>query len=367
MKHRIARAELPPNRRILVTSDIHGQLGCLKGVLEKAQLSQEDILIIVGDMIEKGPDSLGTLRYVMRLCETHTVYPLMGNVDAYQVELLSRWNAVEVYGYLRHRKSRWGSCLIAQMCSELGICVRSPLDLLRSRAKIREAFQKELAFLQGLPTILETQHMIFVHGGLPGEPVAALEGKDAHPCLKNDAFLEKGLAFSKYVVVGHWPVTLYHERLDCSNPIVNRERKIISIDGGCSLKRTGQLNLFVIPSEGSEDFSFFSYDGLPLRTALDAQEESKTSSRILFTDNEIRILERGEEFSLVEHVRGGQRLWVFNEDIWKSGGKTHCDDCNDYRLPVHPGDRLAIVRETSRGYLVKKGGVAGWYTGRLGE
>ena len=38
-------------------------------------------------------------------------------------------------------------------------------------------------------------------------------------------------------------------------------------------------------------------------------------------------------------------------------------------LPPEPGpagDRLAIVRRTSRGALAKKDGVTGWYLGKLG-
>ena len=49
--------------------------------------------------------------------------------------------------------------------------------------------------------------------------------------------------------------------------------------------------------------------------------------------------------------RDGERLW--------------CEDSTDYRLPVLPGDRLSLVARTSRGCLMKKNGVTGWYSGRL--
>ena len=102
MKIQINRLTLPADRRILVTSDIHGQLGHLKGALETANFSKDDILFIIGDMIEKGPNSLGVLRYVMELCETHTVYPLIGNVDAHRLEMIGRWHIAEIYPYLKH-------------------------------------------------------------------------------------------------------------------------------------------------------------------------------------------------------------------------------------------------------------------------
>ena len=65
---KIEQINIEPGKRILVTSDIHGHLSYLKKVLEKASFCDDDILFIVGDMIEKGPENLKTLRYVMELC-----------------------------------------------------------------------------------------------------------------------------------------------------------------------------------------------------------------------------------------------------------------------------------------------------------
>ena len=42
-------------------------------------------------------------------------------------------------------------------------------------------------------------------------------------------------------------------------------------------------------------------------------------------------------------------------------------DSTDYHLPVTPGDSLSLVARTSRGYLMKKNGVTGWYFGRLAD
>ena len=80
----IEHMEIERGKRILVTSDIHGHLSYLKKVLEKAHFSDEDILIIIGDIIEKGPESLKTLRYVMELCKRGNVIALLGNVDAWR-------------------------------------------------------------------------------------------------------------------------------------------------------------------------------------------------------------------------------------------------------------------------------------------
>ena len=54
----ILRPRLEPGRRILVISDIHGNLPYLKGLLEKAGFCSCDYLIIDGDFLEKGEYSL---------------------------------------------------------------------------------------------------------------------------------------------------------------------------------------------------------------------------------------------------------------------------------------------------------------------
>lgn len=61
-KARIERLALPAGRRILVVSDIHGNVPYLEGVLRRAGFSERDELIIDGDFLEKGDESLRTLR-----------------------------------------------------------------------------------------------------------------------------------------------------------------------------------------------------------------------------------------------------------------------------------------------------------------
>ena len=66
---------------MLAISDIHGNLPFFKGVLAKAKFSPDDVLILVGDLFEKGRDSLALLRFLLELGQRHTVYPLCGNCD----------------------------------------------------------------------------------------------------------------------------------------------------------------------------------------------------------------------------------------------------------------------------------------------
>ena len=67
MKAVVKQVEFPAGRRILVISDIHGNLPWFQALLAKAGFSREDILVLVGDLVEKGRDSLATLRYIMTI------------------------------------------------------------------------------------------------------------------------------------------------------------------------------------------------------------------------------------------------------------------------------------------------------------
>ena len=64
----VIRPDIAPGRRVLAISDIHGNLPFLKGVLAKAGYAAgKDVLVLVGDLLEKGQESLATLRYLMEL------------------------------------------------------------------------------------------------------------------------------------------------------------------------------------------------------------------------------------------------------------------------------------------------------------
>lgn len=51
---------------IYVMSDIHGKLQLLLKMMEQLNLQEEDTLYILGDVIDRGEDSIETLKYVMK-------------------------------------------------------------------------------------------------------------------------------------------------------------------------------------------------------------------------------------------------------------------------------------------------------------
>lgn len=346
-------------RRIIAVSDIHGNLPFFRALMDKIALTPEDILVLVGDILEKGPESLALLRHVMALCRTHTVYPLCGNCDGlvyrfFQGDELDR----RFFSFYlpQHPESA-----LRQLAREGGFDQTD--DLPRLRADLRSAYPEEWRFLSRMPTILETEHLVFVHGGVPS--LEHMDQLDRWRCMKNDDFLGQGHAFDKWVIVGHWPVTLYRPDIQSAAPILLPGRRIASIDGGCVLKKDGQLNALILPEESSQNFTWTAWDGLPTATALDGQLPSAAPLNIRWGRSAVEVLEEGEELSLCRHLETGRTLYILNRYLRMGPDGLWCEDSTDYRLPVAPGDKLTLVARTKTGFLCKKDGVTGWYYGRL--
>ncbi len=361
---KVRRLELPPGRRVLVVSDVHGNLPFLKGLVAKAGFSRDDVLIVLGDMIERSEGSLDTLRYLMELSERHTVYSILGNCDNIIPEFVHDRGEIPS-GFFPRWFARLGEkSVLVKMAHLAGAPIEDPADYPAARRAILEVFSKEVAFLEDMPHILVHDDYLFVHGGVPRED--RLDELDAFEVMKNDDFLDQGRSFTRWVVVGHWPVTLYHEKIPSDAPLILPERKIASIDGSCVLKVDGQLNALILPPEAGGDFSWTAWDGLPEVTALDPQEASADSVNVRWGHNALELLEAGGEVSLCRHRETGRKLSVLNRYLYENNGELFCRDSSDYRLPVAPGDRLSLAARTeTHGCLCKKDGVTGWYYGRL--
>lgn len=298
---------LSADRRIICISDIHGHLEFFKRLLDKVGYVPGDQLILLGDLYTKGPRCHETLKYIIRMAENPNVHVLRGNCD---------WGA----NYLTPEEEAWQDAL---------------------------------------PNIIETEDYIFVHGGLPSMDYGSFE---PIACMKYDNFMERAGRFDKWVVTGHWPVNNYCHRIVCANPIVNTEKHIIAIDGGCVVcGHGGQLNALLIENGA---FSFAAVDDFPPYRVTHAQKASGGTLSLTFTDRFVEVVEPGEVFSLCRHLATGREIEVPNECLWRDGaGRLGAGSvATDYFLPVEEGETVSLVRDYGSRVLAKRGGVIGWIT-----
>lgn len=369
-KTKIQKITCDENKRIIAISDIHGEVTYLDGVLKKAGYSKDDILVIVGDLIEKGRESLKTVRYVLQLIEENpNVYVTMGNVDLFR--LCRFYDDTEegnrdFIGGLRWTKDYWKNGFFLDILEEIGIGLDELCEenIATVKEQIKEQYKKELNFLWNLPTILAMGNFIFVHGGVYSDKLEELTETEPFVYLKLDDFMSKDVKFEKTVVVGHWPACIYRDDVLSMNPLFDFEKHIIDIDGGCALKRnSGQLNALIIPNANAEmsEVSYVAYDDYPVLTAPKAQARRKSSISICYTNCEVELLSENNGIARLKHISSGKEFDVPSSYLYQSGDKLCCTDYNDEYLEIEEGDKLSLLEENALGMLVKKDGVIGWY------
>jgi serine/threonine protein phosphatase 1 len=170
----------PPGTMLLAVGDVHGHLehldallGLLRSELARARAEGTACeLVLVGDYVDRGPDSLGALRRLIGLEERLgvPVHALLGNHDHYLAEFILAQDpdpeAFEAW------LGNGGDTTLA----ELGIGVQDVLGLAPAElaARARAAAGPEiLAVLGRLELVRVMGDYVFVHAGVdPKRPLA---------------------------------------------------------------------------------------------------------------------------------------------------------------------------------------------------
>jgi serine/threonine protein phosphatase 1 len=202
--------------RQIAISDIHG---CAKTfrklVLEVIHLSKKDTLFLLGDYINKGPDSKGVLDFIFELEESgYKLKCLRGNHEQYLIDgLIYSWEEIA----FQNRGGR-------ETLQSFGV------------DKVQQIPEKYLKFIQSLQFFCETSNYLLIHAGLNFD----LEDpyKDEYSMLnirKMEVDLKK--TGNKKIIHGHVPTSY----LDIENALTFHDNHI-SIDGGCVYSHIRALN-----------------------------------------------------------------------------------------------------------------------------
>jgi serine/threonine protein phosphatase 1 len=205
---RARRAAVPAGYRVYAIGDIHGRLDLLTAlhsdILDDSKQHPHDgtnVLIYLGDYIDRGPYSREVIEYLMRdpLPGFESVR-LMGNHD----EAILKFLEDPAIG------PSWSS--FGGEATLLSYGVRAPSGIIGAarwedmRRQLAENMpESHVAFLRALKTSVEAGDYMFVHAGVrPGVPLAAQRQEDL--LWIRDTFLDSALDHGKVVVHGHTPV-----------------------------------------------------------------------------------------------------------------------------------------------------------------
>ena len=180
-------------RRILAVGDVHGEADCLEQLWAKIAFDDaHDLLVFLGDYIDRGPAPVRTLQFVQRQTEKYrNVHALMGNHEAMML------NYMDAYGL--------GCTLLGQFDLWLangGKITRKQLAALpAAEAKALTEFvrQRPISFR----TTHEEEEILFVHAGV--NP-AAEDSREDMLWIREEFFM--GYYGDTVVVVGHTPTQM---------------------------------------------------------------------------------------------------------------------------------------------------------------
>ena len=175
---------------IYAVGDVHGCLDQLERLLDRVQPDLErDVLLFVGDYIDRGPESRGVVDYVLRLQQKYPrehIICLKGNHEAMLLEFLQ--------GVKRERFLFNGG--LHTVLDYWGDNWDSLKELLLPPQ--HEEFYRELLLYY------ETPEFIFVHGGLkPGVPLEEQQEDDL--LWIRGEFITSPEDFGRLVIFGHTP------------------------------------------------------------------------------------------------------------------------------------------------------------------
>lgn len=126
--------------------DIHGGANTFRALLDKINLSLEDRLYLLGDYIDRGPDSKGVLDVIMQLlADGYEVRPVRGNHEDMLLEAVTGTND----DFLKYWLEEWGDTL-----KSFGVSAPQDLPV------------RYLTLLDQLPYIRLEDDYVFVHAGL---------------------------------------------------------------------------------------------------------------------------------------------------------------------------------------------------------
>ncbi|MDQ6421758.1 metallophosphoesterase family protein [Paenibacillus sp. LHD-117] len=226
-------------KRMVMISDIHGCIQQLDRLLQLIAFHpKEDQLILLGDYVDRGPNSKETVNKVIELVREQGAIALRGNHDQRLVDLIRNDSHAIRSKFLQH-----GGAQTIQSYCDLDLDHDVTDEILDQAIEtIRVRYSHHIDFLSDLPLYHEDENHIYVHAGL-NPAFANWKEQSEHDFMYiKDPFIRSDFDLGKTVVFGHTRAMAIHGSAD-----VWFGRDKIGIDGGCAYGM--QLNGLIYQDE----------------------------------------------------------------------------------------------------------------------
>jgi serine/threonine protein phosphatase 1 len=204
-KSSAAKPRLPDGIRIYALTDIHGCTDLLRAmfaVIDRDLVTigrRRAIHVFMGDYIDRGPDSSGTIDLLVERARKHETIFLKGNHEVFLFEVLKNPEMLQ----------NWRQYGGLQTLSSYG--VQPPLNpTVQEQKQLIDQLSHAIPlhhrmFFEQLRPSFVCGDFFFVHAGIrPGLPLASQREEDL--LWIRDEFLFSERKHEKYIVHGHTPV-----------------------------------------------------------------------------------------------------------------------------------------------------------------
>ena len=199
-----ADARVPDGVRVYAIGDVHGRRDLLDALLMQIGLDDADRgradtrIVLLGDLVDRGPDSMGCVARAMELAARGATV-LLGNHEAMFLDALDDVEALRHFLRVGGQPTILSYGLTAGMAADDYVA----LTLEELHARLPALVPPDHAdFLRGLPLSARIGDYLFVHAGLrPGVPLAEQRREDM--IWIRDRFLDSNLDHGAVVVHGH--------------------------------------------------------------------------------------------------------------------------------------------------------------------
>ncbi len=196
---------------IYIISDIHGRKDRFDDILKQIHLTKDDTLYVLGDVIDRNPEGLNLLKYIMKHSNINMI---LGN---HEYMMLNALESVE----------------------KIGVWYRNGGDITHKRWKKHRITTRTeiLDYLNKLPLLVELnvngKQYRLVHGKSPSEE--QLSSENLEPLKRNIVWERVKTDDSSHenitVIFGHTPTSEY---TDCNPMEIWYGKNLIGIDCGAA-------------------------------------------------------------------------------------------------------------------------------------
>lgn len=245
---KILQSTINNDNSVWVIGDIHGYNETFDALIKKLCLSEQDIILCLGDLIDKGPNSLKVLETVKGSSQ---IFSVRGNHEE-----MMRLSISPEHGRMMKSWLKYGGLITLESFSN------------DENEQIKEA-RKWLPFIENLPTEIVLEKYRIVHAGYDDSKPIEEQNNQQKMWGRTIFHIEKPLDNNRQIIVGHTPVQTLNcfgkqDIWVCEIKLADNRPSVLGMDTGVFLAensnpRLTALNLTngkIISQERLENYFF---------------------------------------------------------------------------------------------------------------